>query len=210
MLLAVKTTATTEIPFISSLVACRLSPKFVERMAKSNRSYRPEELDSYSPLAALTISPRRRWTRGTPVAMVRLQSHTPGSRSPRGTPLNYGRQSRMRNLENFEKVVHKRAIKVWHSHSEVLRKWIKYLEINLGGVGMRIIQQLADNIIHTEMEAITLAGDTGQKPDEKMTTTMSGQPFSSTPLSSLNSDLSERPTIAAAAREKSAEADIKH
>jgi hypothetical protein len=46
-----------------------------------------------------------------------------------------------KSQENFEKVVHKRAIKVWDTDSEVLGKWIKYLEINLlGGVGMRIVR----------------------------------------------------------------------
>lgn len=46
-----------------------------------------------------------------------------------------------KSQENFEKVVHKRALKVWDAHPDVLAKWIKYLEINsLAGVGMRIVR----------------------------------------------------------------------
>jgi small subunit ribosomal protein S10 len=46
-----------------------------------------------------------------------------------------------KNQENFERRVHKRAIKAWDADPDVVERWIKYLESHtLGGVGMRIIR----------------------------------------------------------------------
>lgn len=46
-----------------------------------------------------------------------------------------------KNQENFERRVHKRAIKAYDADPEVVERWIKYLESHtMGGVGMRIIR----------------------------------------------------------------------
>lgn len=43
--------------------------------------------------------------------------------------------------ENFERKVHKRAIKAWDADPEVVDRWAKYLENHaMGGVGMRVIK----------------------------------------------------------------------
>ena len=43
--------------------------------------------------------------------------------------------------ENFERKVHKRAIKAWDADPEVVERWVKYLENHaMGGVGMRTIK----------------------------------------------------------------------
>ena len=43
--------------------------------------------------------------------------------------------------ENFERKVHKRAIKAWDADPEVVERWVKYLENHaMGGVGMRVIK----------------------------------------------------------------------
>ena len=43
--------------------------------------------------------------------------------------------------ENFERKVHKRAIKAWDADAEVIDRWVKYLENHaMGGVGMRVIK----------------------------------------------------------------------
>ncbi|KAF9650374.1 ribosomal protein S10 [Thelephora ganbajun] len=43
--------------------------------------------------------------------------------------------------ENFERKVHKRAIKAWDADPEVIERWVKYLENHaMGGVGMRVIK----------------------------------------------------------------------
>ena len=43
--------------------------------------------------------------------------------------------------ENFERKVHKRAIKAWDADPEVVDRWVKYLEKHtMGGVGMRVIK----------------------------------------------------------------------
>jgi small subunit ribosomal protein S10 len=46
-----------------------------------------------------------------------------------------------KSQENFERRVHKRAIKAWDADPEVVERWTKYLESHaLGGVGIRIVQ----------------------------------------------------------------------
>jgi small subunit ribosomal protein S10 len=41
--------------------------------------------------------------------------------------------------ENFEKRVHKRAIKAWDADAEVVRRWVAYLRTHaLAGVGMKV------------------------------------------------------------------------
>ncbi|KAG8959926.1 mitochondrial 37S ribosomal protein rsm10 [Tulasnella sp. 419] len=41
--------------------------------------------------------------------------------------------------ENFEKNVHKRAVKVWDTNPVVLQQWLKYLEHHMmAGIGMRV------------------------------------------------------------------------
>jgi ribosomal protein S10 len=103
---------------------------------------------------------------GIPIAVVRLQSHAPEllvlfihfvlrAAYPLNMPVSRamciptkcslyfiirGPFPHNKSQANFEKVGHKRAIKIWDTHSETLRKWMKYLEINLGGVGMRIVR----------------------------------------------------------------------
>lgn len=43
--------------------------------------------------------------------------------------------------ENFERKVHKRAIKAWDADPQVVERWVKYLENHaMGGVGMRVIK----------------------------------------------------------------------
>jgi small subunit ribosomal protein S10 len=43
--------------------------------------------------------------------------------------------------ENFERRVHKRAIKVWDAHPDVVDLWASYLRKHaMGGVGMRVIK----------------------------------------------------------------------
>ena len=123
--------------------------------------------DPSVPPAALTVAPQRPRTHGIPVAMLHLRSHDPDlldlfihfvlhasyalnmpvSRAaylPTKRSLYTvirGPFAHKKSQENFEKVVHKRAIKVWDTDPQVLGKWIKYLEVNLlGGVGMRIVR----------------------------------------------------------------------
>lgn len=44
-----------------------------------------------------------------------------------------------KSQENFERRVHKRAIKAWDADPEVVERWIKYLRLHaLGGVGMKV------------------------------------------------------------------------
>ena len=44
-----------------------------------------------------------------------------------------------KSQENFERKVHKRAIKVWDADAEVVDRWCQYLRQHaLGGVGMRV------------------------------------------------------------------------
>ncbi len=44
-----------------------------------------------------------------------------------------------KSQENFERKVHKRAIKAWDANPEVVERWVKYLRMHaLGGVGMKV------------------------------------------------------------------------
>lgn len=44
-----------------------------------------------------------------------------------------------KSQENFERKVHKRAIKAWDADQEVVERWVKYLRSHaMGGVGMRV------------------------------------------------------------------------
>lgn len=46
-----------------------------------------------------------------------------------------------KSQENFERIVHRRAIKIWDTDMEVFNKWARYLEINaMGGVDMRFVR----------------------------------------------------------------------
>jgi small subunit ribosomal protein S10 len=41
--------------------------------------------------------------------------------------------------ENFERIVHKRAIKAWDADSEVVDRWLKYIRLHaMGGVGLKV------------------------------------------------------------------------
>jgi small subunit ribosomal protein S10 len=43
--------------------------------------------------------------------------------------------------ENFERKVHKRAIKVWDADPEVVERWVRFLDAHSeGGVGMRVVR----------------------------------------------------------------------
>ncbi|KAB5590630.1 37S ribosomal protein [Ceratobasidium theobromae] len=43
--------------------------------------------------------------------------------------------------ENFERKTHKRAVKVWDTHPDVLNIWLRYLEEHMmPGVGMRVVR----------------------------------------------------------------------
>jgi small subunit ribosomal protein S10 len=43
--------------------------------------------------------------------------------------------------ENFERKVHKRAIKVWDADPEVVERWIRFLDAHSeGGVGLRVVR----------------------------------------------------------------------
>ena len=45
-----------------------------------------------------------------------------------------------KSQENFERRVHKRAIKAWDADAEVVQRWIAYLRTHaLAGVGMKVI-----------------------------------------------------------------------
>jgi small subunit ribosomal protein S10 len=44
-----------------------------------------------------------------------------------------------KSQENFERKTHKRVVKAWDAHPEVVKVWIGYLRKHaLGGVGMRV------------------------------------------------------------------------
>ena len=46
-----------------------------------------------------------------------------------------------KSQENFERIIHRRAIKLWDTDMDVFNKWARYLEINaLGGVDMRFVR----------------------------------------------------------------------
>ncbi|KAF8317431.1 hypothetical protein DL93DRAFT_2226385 [Clavulina sp. PMI_390] len=46
-----------------------------------------------------------------------------------------------KSQENFERIVHRRAIKIWDSDMEVFNKWARYLELNaMPGVDMRFVR----------------------------------------------------------------------
>ncbi|KAF9505977.1 hypothetical protein BS47DRAFT_1353434 [Hydnum rufescens UP504] len=155
--------------FTTSIASSSHSPRSPEvwRASGEVESHTDEGFDPYSSPAALTIAPQHPRTHGIPVAVLHLRSHEPEllelfihfvlhaayalnmpvSRAaylPTKRSLYTvirGPFAHKKSQENFEKVVHKRAIKVWDTHPDVLGKWIKYLEINLlGGVGMRIVR----------------------------------------------------------------------
>jgi len=44
-----------------------------------------------------------------------------------------------KSQENFERKVHKRAIKAWDADAEVVQRWVAYLRAHvLAGVGMKV------------------------------------------------------------------------
>ncbi|KAH9946578.1 ribosomal protein S10 domain-containing protein [Amylocystis lapponica] len=46
-----------------------------------------------------------------------------------------------KSQENFERKVHKRAIKAWDADQEVVERWLRYLEEHaMAGVGMRVVR----------------------------------------------------------------------
>jgi small subunit ribosomal protein S10 len=46
-----------------------------------------------------------------------------------------------KSQENFERKIHRRAVKLWDADMEVFNRWAKYLEVNaLGGVDMRFVR----------------------------------------------------------------------
>ncbi|KAF8193785.1 hypothetical protein BJ912DRAFT_1057459 [Pholiota molesta] len=48
--------------------------------------------------------------------------------------------SQVKSQENFERKVHKRAIKAWDAHPQVVQRWITYLRTHaMPGVGMKVI-----------------------------------------------------------------------
>jgi small subunit ribosomal protein S10 len=41
--------------------------------------------------------------------------------------------------ENFERIVHKRAIKAWDADAQVVDRWLKYIRLHaVGGIGLRV------------------------------------------------------------------------
>ncbi|KAI0076624.1 ribosomal protein S10 [Panus rudis PR-1116 ss-1] len=75
--------------------------------------------------------------------------------------------------ENFERKVHKRAIKAWDADDEVVDRWIKYLEAHaLAGVGIRVVrwQRAPVGVRSLTMEAIKkqMALDASTTSSEKV------------------------------------------
>lgn len=127
---------------------------------------KPRVFDPTVPPQALTIPRQHPRIYGIPVAILHLRSYRHELLTPfihfalhaayaLGMPVSRtvslptqrslytvlrGPFAHKKSQENFEKVVHKRAIKVWDTDSEVLSKWIKYLEINMmPGIGIRVV-----------------------------------------------------------------------
>ncbi|CCL98457.1 uncharacterized protein FIBRA_00455 [Fibroporia radiculosa] len=65
--------------------------------------------------------------------------HLPTQRSLWTVPR--GPFAHKKSQENFERKVHKRAIKAWDADQEVVDRWIKYLEEHaMAGVGIRVVR----------------------------------------------------------------------
>ncbi len=128
---------------------------------------KPRIFNPTVPPQALTVPQQHPRIYGIPVAILHLRSHHHELLTPfihfalhaayaLGMPVSRavslptqrslytvlrGPFAHKKSQENFEKVVHKRAMKVWDTDSEVLSKWIKYLEINMmPGIGMRVVK----------------------------------------------------------------------
>jgi ribosomal protein S10 len=116
---------------------------------------------------ALTIPRQHPQTHGIPVGILHLRSYDPtsltlfihfalhaayafGIPASRAASLPSKRSLytvirspfvHKKSQENFERVIHRRAIKLWDTDMDVFNKWARYLEINaLGGVDMRFVR----------------------------------------------------------------------
>jgi small subunit ribosomal protein S10 len=80
--------------------------------------------------------------------------------------------------ENFERKVHKRAIKVWDADGEVVERWVRFLAAHAeGGVGMRVVRwdrapvgvgQQALKAVEERLMAKKKGGETIRKLGEKI------------------------------------------
>ncbi|KAJ2918876.1 hypothetical protein MD484_g1516, partial [Candolleomyces efflorescens] len=93
------------------------------------RSYHPKLLDFFAHFAEHAAA-----SLGIPVSkVVRLPTQRSLWTVPR-SPFAH-----KKSQENFERRTHKRVVKAWDAHEEVVDVWIRYLRKHaLGGVGMRV------------------------------------------------------------------------
>lgn len=67
-----------------------------------------------------------------------------------------------KSQENFERKVHKRAIKAWDADPEVVEQWIKYIRLHgMGGVGIKVTrwEHLPIGVGRTMLEGVELELD---------------------------------------------------
>ncbi|KIM64488.1 hypothetical protein SCLCIDRAFT_1213310 [Scleroderma citrinum Foug A] len=74
-----------------------------------------------------------------------------------------------KSQENFERRVHKRAIKAWDANSEVVDMWVKYLRKHMmPGVGMRVTRWerapvgIGQQLLQRSMDGLRLDADAGE------------------------------------------------
>ena len=144
--------------------------EYVTRAPASNQTYIAEPNPDFNPFVAPTalLQPQRHpKTHGIPVAMLHFRSyhlslidffmhfvlhsaystgipcsgvaHLPTKRSlytVLRSPFAH-----KKSQENFVRITHKRAVKLWDANPEVVDRFVAYLRENmLGGVGMRVIR----------------------------------------------------------------------
>ena len=144
--------------------------EYVTRAPTSNQNYIAEANPNFNPFVAPTalLQPQRHpKTHGIPVAMLHFRSyhlslidffmhfvlhsaysigipcsgvaHLPTKRSlytVLRSPFAH-----KKSQENFVRITHKRAIKLWDANPEVVDRFVAYLRENmLGGVGMRVVR----------------------------------------------------------------------
>ena len=95
------------------------------------RSYFPHLLDQFTHFASHSASALAIPT-SRPVALPTQRSLWTVLKGP---------FAHKKKQENFERKVHKRAIKAWDADPEVVERWVKYLENHtVGGVGIRAVK----------------------------------------------------------------------
>jgi len=144
--------------------------EYVTRSPASNQTYAAEPNPNFNPFVAPTalLQPQRHpKTHGIPVAMIHFRSyhlslidffthfvlhsaysigipcsgvaHLPTKRSlytVLRSPFAH-----KKSQENFVRITHKRAVKLWDANPEVVDRFVAYLRENtLGGVGMRVVR----------------------------------------------------------------------